>query len=66
MNVVSTLDICQQNLHQYTTVRLTTAEVVQHPQVCPIHKKLQYILYFCNHLFHLIEEKVTAEVLNII
>ena len=37
----------------YTTVRLTTAEVVHHPHVCPIHK-LQYILYFCSHLFPLI------------
>ena len=36
-----------------TTVRLTTAEVAQHPHVCPIHK-LQYILYFCSYLFHLI------------
>ena len=49
----------------FTTVRLTTAEEVQQPHVCPIHK-LQYILYFCSYLFHLIEEKVTAEVLNII
>ena len=37
----------------YTTVRLTTAKVVQHPHVCPVHK-LQYILYFCSHPFHLI------------
>ena len=37
----------------YTTVRLTTAEVAQHPHVCPVHK-LQYILYFCRYLFHLI------------
>ena len=36
-----------------TTVRLTTAEVAQHPHVCPVHK-LQYILYFCSYLFHLI------------
>ena len=36
-----------------TTVRLTTAEVVHHPHVCRVHK-LQYILYFCSHLFPLI------------
>ena len=36
-----------------TTVRLTTAEVAQRPRVCPV-QKLQYILYFCSYLFHLI------------
>ena len=28
----------------YTTVRLTTAEVVQHPHVCPVH--ITYSIFY--------------------